>query len=674
MKILRLNILMYAVITGALLLTTCKDDEKEPDRLSVDQLHLQFFARDAGEQTVIVETNDKDWSVEPSDDWIIVRQSGDQFTVQVEKFKVITAQRIGYITVKAGKREKQTVSVTQYVDEKRTLSVEPKALTFEHDETGTKVVQVTTNADLDDVGAVSSAAWLKVEVNEENFTFTVTVDQVNTVTSPRVATITVTAGTADPIAFPVTQSAVPKNTLSIEPASLTFAVDETGTKSVEITTDAGAGNWDATTTAQWLTIDKDNLTLKITVEDLNYGATNRVASVRVTAGNADAVTLQVMQEPSASPITYIEYDTVEGYYYGNYFKSGTANFILDFYNEESGGMVGVMIEGFSTLPSSFADFKLDVGTYTIADNYAPKTFFKSDENLDAYTMIYDFDAGSIIMITGGTFEVELSGNIYTITTDFTGEDFFTGETVTDLRYKFTGQINWEDESDDGGDDDVDYEDIEDSSYVAEGILNTGTPGSFDGYLIQDEYPFGQYYALTNWGGSGSEANPFGTVVWLEYIDGKIIIDGAEPVTGNATHTGYFRAGYVEAGYIVPFELDEPPYVVKYDKTNKVLDFTGTYNGYSVYIGIAAYDDSTDEFAGWFNYGLYRNLKLNLTSLEPAPKKATIKSSKNLLNQLHKSSPNIKKVDLDRLKMQKGNLKELKTFDSKSMQPQRVKVK
>ena len=80
--------------------------------------------------------------------------------------------------------------------------------------------------------------------------------------------------------------------LSINPSSLSFAANETTTKTATVTTDAP--NWDASSTENWITIGKQGTTLQITPSP-NTGTSERTATVTVTAGTVSAVTITVTQ-------------------------------------------------------------------------------------------------------------------------------------------------------------------------------------------------------------------------------------------------------------------------------------------------------------------------------------------------------------------------------------------
>ena len=669
-RLFRLILLVYVVGVSVLFLTTCKDDEKEPDRLSVDKLHLEFAARNAGEQSVTVDTNVKDWSIESIDDWIHLTQGDGMFSVKVDNFKVITAQRIGTITVKAGKREKKEISVIQFVDEKRTLSLNPESLSYAAAETGDKTVQVITNADPEDWNVTTSAQWLKVVPNKEKFMFTVTVSDANTsVTAQRTASINVTAGTADPVTLTVTQAVAPRNTLSLNPTSLTFAIDETGTKTVAITTDAGADKWNATTTAQWLTLVKEGLTLKVTIAELNYGTAPRVASISVTAGTANAVTLQVTQAITPKPI--IVYDTADGYYFGDWAGKGTAGFAVDSYNA-SNPNVGFVIEGFSTLPvGGYASFKLITGTYTLAATGAAGTFLAGELYQGEPTGTYVYNGATITLITGGTFDVEVSSDTYTITTNFTGKDLTTGAVVNDILMRYTGLIAFENLSDE-----MLFTDIMTGPFSATGTpiwLATSGPSTWSGTVTPLGTVGDQYYRFS----------VFSSLTLNYYCDfkyGKIYIDASTRLGGNASLDAYFRGCYWDDQnmWVIPASY---PLEVSYNKTTGALDF-GEYievGGvqYELGFGILGFAVGTNGTAAWTGSvftDIYGNLNYQLTPVAPTSKlsnkfvlqKKQGISGMHLKDSTNDTKKNILKVDPSQ--MMKIPKDQVKIIDVKGFQP------
>lgn len=171
-----------------------------------------------------------------------------------------------------------------------------------------------------------------------------------------------------------------------------------------------------------------------------------------------AINYSCSKDNPVDNIQYIKYNTSDCSYYGDVFNTGTACFTINNYND-SNDSVGIILEGFTTL-SNFDNFDI-TGTYRIASTKDANTFLRChiDSNSVSGSYIiygsyfYDLSAQTITMITGGSFSVTLSknngnrnDNIYTITTDFTGIDYATGDPVANIYYSFTGTVNFTDNS------------------------------------------------------------------------------------------------------------------------------------------------------------------------------------------------------------------------------------
>lgn len=189
------------------------------------------------------------------------------------------------------------------------LLVTPTELAFNAFAISEKTLSVTTN--VKDWNAVPSGNWIATGKWDDKLFVSV---KTNTeTTGNRTGTITVTAGSADPVTVTVTQSAAP--TLSASPTSLTFGANETTARIVTVTTNATT--WDYTCEARWLTLEKSNNTLIVAVNEINSGAAERKASITITAGDTKAV-IQVTQDyPDSEPVP------------GNSITIGTVNYTVD---------------------------------------------------------------------------------------------------------------------------------------------------------------------------------------------------------------------------------------------------------------------------------------------------------------------------------------------------------
>ena len=99
--------------------------------------------------------------------------------------------------------------------------------------------------------------------------------------------------------------------------------------------------------------------------------------------------------------------------------------------------------------------------------------------------------------------------------------------------------------------------------------------------------------------------------YCDFKDGKIVMDNhTEVANDGATHKGYFQAITYDKSASKVYELPGD-YVVAYDRTNRILDFSGTYNGLPVLVGVVAKNINTGNIDGVFTQ-MYANLKLQLT--------------------------------------------------------------
>ena len=175
------------------------------------------------------------------------------------------------------------------------LSVNQTELTFSANETGEKMVVITTDAS--DVVCTPSMGWIKATVHEGNTLLSVSVDPHLDSSTSRTGTITLSAGSASDVIIKVTQEA--KATLSLSQTSLTIEADDTDGKTINII--SSTEDWTFTATdASWLTCTKNNNSLIVKANNKNAESQERRATITVTAGSADPVVLIVTQKPTAN--------------------------------------------------------------------------------------------------------------------------------------------------------------------------------------------------------------------------------------------------------------------------------------------------------------------------------------------------------------------------------------
>jgi hypothetical protein len=181
-------------------------------------------------------------------------------------------------------------------DEHDTLTVSKTQLTFEADDTEIQTVTVTTSAPT--WNAYSSDSWLKASKSEN--TISVSVQNNPDTEKRREAMITVEAGDADPVMITVKQNPRTIDNLSIDPVSLSYEANESGDKSVRITT--SALSWNATVDASWVSLRKQDNTLWVGV--VGNSGPERNAVITITAGNAPEKTVSVTQDGYSGPGPY----------------------------------------------------------------------------------------------------------------------------------------------------------------------------------------------------------------------------------------------------------------------------------------------------------------------------------------------------------------------------------
>jgi hypothetical protein len=391
--------------------------------------------------------------------------------------------------------------------------------------------------------------------------------------------------------------------LTVDPESLSFEANETVEKTAAISTNASS--WNATTNASWLTVTKSDNVLKVRVNSDN-GNSARQAEVKITADKAPDATLTVTQSASEYPTP----DKAEGTYYGDLLGTGYANFVVDMYNATD-DQVGFMIDGFCDMPSNASNFKITAGTYSVATTGIKNTFWPGAVSDDKYlygTYVYNFNTQKFLLVTGGTFTVALSGSTYTITTDFTGKDYSSDAIVSNISLKYTGTIPMT-----IAQGVPPFGQIATSSYSATGSYLFDVSGanysSWNG-TVTPVNGSKQYYTITNWGNKSITAR-------CNYSNGKISLDNSTKVLSTSAYYGVFSmATYNSSKKEVLFYPDVTHYI-KYNNTSKVLDFSGTYEGYPVCIGILVYYTSNNEVAGYI-YNVHLSPKLTLTATSSAP--------------------------------------------------------
>ncbi len=145
------------------------------------------------------------------------------------------------------------------------------------------------------------------------------------------------------------------------------------------------------------------------------------------------------------PSTVLVFENARGEYYGDHAQAGTGNFLLYLYNGEldpeeelEPPFKALIIEGYAGLPADPDNFSITPGTYTYdAGDKGDKFTYGSGIFVSQETGGQE----KRIEITGGTIEITLSGDIYTINANLEGADG-----SKDLEYKYSGPIRFANET------------------------------------------------------------------------------------------------------------------------------------------------------------------------------------------------------------------------------------
>jgi hypothetical protein len=125
-----------------------------------------------------------------------------------------------------------------------------------------------------------------------------------------------------------------------------------------------------------------------------------------------------------------------------------------------------------------------------------------------------------------------------------------------------------------------FNDIKQSTYTASGTLYPNGTISWKGEV----YPWdddGRYYSIEHWYDTENYIFKENAALWLDYDNGKLVLDDRTVVGEDGDYDLYFGASYFTGSN---WEA-APDYAVAYNKTARTLDFSGVYDGYPVYVGI-----------------------------------------------------------------------------------------
>jgi hypothetical protein len=145
-----------------------------------------------------------------------------------------------------------------------------------------------------------------------------------------------------------------------------------------------------------------------------------------------------------------------------------------------------------------------------------------------------------------------------------------------------------------------FEDIVTSSYSATATSHLSVSTSWAGELIPMEVESNniQYYKITNWANTIKQ-------IYLDFKDGEIFIDNYTELSESISNSS-FRAFTTDGQYWTEVKS----YKVNYNKTTRTFDFSNTYNGSQVYVGVITISGTTITLYPH----LYTNVKLVLSPL------------------------------------------------------------
>ncbi len=164
------------------------------------------------------------------------------------------------------------------------------------------------------------------------------------------------------------------------------------------------------------------------------------------------------------------------YYYGNYYGNNVNNIELYLAGDN-------YIMGFEMFVPSTSN-KLVAGTYTLADTGQPLTYVSG--------AVFNDEGEVELEVSSGTVSIAVSGSTYTINFDCTLSN---GKKV---KGNYTGTLNWEDDSDEGG-----------SSTTSPGAMTVQMNGSSQTYYHTEGYQIGSVGKfMVNFGGTGANGFDF----------------------------------------------------------------------------------------------------------------------------------------------------------------------
>jgi hypothetical protein len=620
-----------AVIFSMLVFTQCGGHD-DPDTVSLSQHNIDFEANieDAEPIKIFVTTNLDNWDVayisEPS--WVnAVKSDKETLSVTVFRDNAKNEPRPAEIRIKAGSAY-DTLRVTQKAKIKDNISLSPLSpLIFQASETGEKSVTVTTNAPSWSASKPGDVSWLSIEQVSGSNMLMVRIPSANTQITSREANITFTGGDADPVTYTIKQEAAAPY-ISVTPSSYNFGAEETATKTINVSTNIADWNGTAGSSFIHITLNKSNNTATVSV-DKNTTTVARDGIITFTAGSAPPATVKITQNPivhtldvNPKSLSFTANETASRTLTittnaPSWNSSKSANWIIATMYPSTNTIV-VTVENNTGTSARSGTITVTAGTApSVTVNVTQSGISQPSPTLSvtptSLSIGADDTSQKTLTVTTNQSSWNASASVSWITTTKSGNTLLVKATSNTGALSRSGSITFTAGSATPVTVSVTqpappqgpcFGYVPNSTYYATGTpslaLDPG-PGSWSGSLTLS--CSGQWYSITNWAGTGR-------MVFCDYINNKIVLDSDfKIVEGSNGVNGYFKAIIVDNNTLMWEEV--PDFDVKYNSSTKVLDFSGTYKGHPVLVGIVGIEESTgDLLRVWGD--AYSNTKLTLT--------------------------------------------------------------
>jgi|GEM_PF-4059048 len=505
-----------------------------------------------------------------------------------------------------------------------TLAADLSKVTFSADDTAEKSITVTSNTTW---ASSRSDSW--IETRQSDNKLYIKVENYTNTSNSRTGTITLTAGDALPVTITVEQDKKELNSLTVDPPSLNYQANESGTKTVSVTTNSKDG-WNATSDKSWITLTKKDNTIEVKV-GTNTSNSERTGIIKVTAGNAPEKTITVTQG-FATTLTVspekLEFD----------YKAGSKNITIatnasDWtYSEnaswisvtKSSNRLAVSVTENTGKSERTADIKITAGdkesTVSVKqDGAQPDIYINTSDDLSfganqtsEQTIQVSTNASTWAASTpvswltltksGQTLRVRAAANYNSARSATITFNADNGKATASVKVSQASGLN-------------DQLPPDFATYRGSGtpkLLQTSGPSSWTGIWLLNS---GLRYSLTGWGGKAITSfmnyNSSTKKFIIEY-NTSVITDGS-----NSQIKGYFVAFVIDNNNKLTVIKD---YEVSYNHSARTVDFSGKIGGYDVCVGIIAVNGAFgDSFtlAGGFAEG-YANAKIVFDNYSNAP--------------------------------------------------------